>query len=299
MGTSLVGHKIGKRTVKTVMDGLFTKVGDMPINQAFPNEMTEDIDPFLLLHHAVAKIPKDRPVKQSGVGPHPHRGFSPVTFLFKGGIHHQDSRNNSKTVYAGGTQWMHAGMGIIHSERPADNIHEIGGEMELIQLWINTSSAHKMDQPYYMPLDAENTPAYTTEDEKVRINIITGEFFGIKGPIPTMSPMNNWTGEIRTGGKVTISIPEDHNAFIYLLDGAVGVEGYEESIKGKQTAIFQNDGTEITLTGIENSRFFIGTGLPLNEKVVAYGPFVMNSQTEILQAYRDYQMGKMGVLIEE
>src|SRR4051812_16395727 len=147
------------RTVRSVVYANTFDMGGMPVRQAFPSHKADQIDPFLLLHHADIKVPKHVPTNKAGVGPHPHRGFSPVTFIFKGGVHHHDSRGNNNIVYKGGTQWMNAGMGVIHSERPPADIHELGSEQEIIQLWVNTPAAHKMDQPQYQPITAEETPS--------------------------------------------------------------------------------------------------------------------------------------------
>jgi len=273
-------------------------MGGFPVRQPFPSGKTEQIDPFLLLHHADVKVPEHKPVDKSGVGPHPHRGFSPVTFIFKGGVHHRDSRGNDNTIYAGGTQWMHAGMGIIHSERPPHDIFEIGGRQEIIQLWVNSPAAHKMDQPHYYPLTAEETPTITSKDGLATIHVIAGELDALRGKIPTLSTVNTFTTEFKKDGKYYFSIPEDHNAFIYLLDGKVNVNN-EHVVDGKYAAVFNNDGEGFEIEALEDTRFFIGSGEPLNEKVASHGPFVMNNETELLQALRDYQVGKMGILIED
>jgi redox-sensitive bicupin YhaK (pirin superfamily) len=113
-------------------------MGGFPIEQPFPTSRIEQIDPFILLHHADVKVPTHIPPKKAGVGPHPHKGFSPVTFIFKGAVHHRDSRDNNSIIHEGGVQWMNAGRGIIHSERPPENIMELGGRQEIIQMWVNT-----------------------------------------------------------------------------------------------------------------------------------------------------------------
>jgi len=289
---------MSNRTIKQTLYAQQYDMGGFPVRQPFPSGKTEQIDPFLLLHHADLKVPEHKPVDKSGVGPHPHRGFSPVTFIFKGGVHHRDSRGNDNTIYAGGTQWMHAGMGIIHSERPPHDIFEIGGRQEIIQLWVNSPAAHKMDQPHYYPLTAEETPTITSKDGLATIHVIAGELDALRGKIPTLSTVNTFTTEFKKDGKYYFSIPEDHNAFIYLLDGKVNVNN-EHEVDGKYAAVFNNDGAGFEIEALEDTRLFIGSGEPINEKVASHGPFVMNNETEILQAFRDYQMGKMGVLIEE
>jgi redox-sensitive bicupin YhaK (pirin superfamily) len=286
------------RTIKHTLYAAMLNMGGFPVRQPFPAKDVESIDPFLLLHHADIKVPDHIPTDKAGVGPHPHRGFSPVTFIFKGGVHHRDSRGNNNVVYEGGTQWMNAGMGIIHSERPPVDIHELGSKQEIIQLWVNTPAAHKMDQPSYFPLTAEEIPYFKTDDGLVKVNIIAGSLSQVKGPVPSFSPINTFTVEMKKGGKYFFHIPSTHNAFIYLLDGQLKVNGANE-VDGKYAVIFNNDGDGFEITALENTRFFIGSGEPINEPIASHGPFVMNNETQILEAFRDYQLGKMGVLIED
>jgi quercetin 2,3-dioxygenase len=251
-----------------------------------------------LLHHANIKAPKHVDPDHAGVGPHPHRGFSPVTFIFQGGVHHRDSRGNDSVIYAGGAQWMNAEMGIIHSERPPHDIHERGGRQEIIQLWINTPAKNKMDQPAYFPLSAEEAPTFKSEDEKVKGKVFSGEVMGVKGSIPSQAIVNAATLEFKKGGKISIPTPANHNALIYLLDGKLAVDGFG-LVEELHIVHFKNDGDGISLEALEDTRILFLTGEPLNEEVVSHGPFVMNTQTQIMEAMRDYQMGKMGVLIED
>jgi quercetin 2,3-dioxygenase len=286
------------RTVSRLLYAHPMDMGGLPIRQPLPTPEVQQIDPFLLLHHANVKAPAHVNPDHAGVGPHPHRGFSPVTFIFQGGVHHRDSRGNDSTIYAGGAQWMNAGRGIIHSERPPRDIHERGGRQEIIQLWINTPAQNKMDQPAYFPLAAEEVPATKSKDGKVRVNVFSGEVLGVKGPIPSQAIVNAATLYFEKDGEIALPVPENHNLFIYLLDGKMHVEkfGWVEEL---HLAHFNNDGEGIQVKALENTRMLMMSGEPLNEKVVSYGPFVMNSQTQIMEAMRDYQMGKMGVLIEE
>ncbi len=277
------------RTVSRVLYAEVVSMGGMPIRQPFPTNNVQQIDPFLLLHHH--KTAAGEPFE--GVGAHPHRGFSPVSFIFEGSLRHQDSRGNDSIISAGGIQWMNAGMGIIHSERPVN----VDADLELIQLWINTPAAHKMDQPVYIPVTAEEAGKFSSDDKLVKASIFSGEVLGIKGKVNALCPVNAATFEVAAGGTVSIPIPADHNAFIYLLDGSIMLDGYG-LVEGKNAVVFERNGEGITITGKENTRILFMTGKPLEEKVVSYGPFVMNTQTQIMEAMRDYQMGKMGVLIE-
>jgi redox-sensitive bicupin YhaK (pirin superfamily) len=286
------------RTVSQLLYAQLLDMGGFPVRQPFPTQQVEQIDPFLLLHHADVKAPEHIEPDDAGIGPHPHRGFSPVTFIFKGGVHHRDSRGNDSVIYAGGAQWMNAGRGIIHSERPPHDIHEIGGRQEIIQLWINTPAAHKMDQPAYYPLAAGEVPTFHSEDKKILLRIFSGELLGLKGPIPSPNEVNAATLELKKGGRISIPLPAQHNAFVYLLDGELTIEGFG-LVEHLHAVIFEKDGEGITLEARQDTRVLLVSGDPLNEKVVSHGPFVMNTETQILEAMRDYQMGKMGVLIEE
>jgi redox-sensitive bicupin YhaK (pirin superfamily) len=285
------------RTVVRLLYAHQVDMGGMPIRQPLPSLEVEQIDPFLLLHHANIKVPTHIDPHHAGVAPHPHRGFSPVTFIFKGGVHHRDSRGNDSVIYAGGAQWMNAGRGIIHSERPPKDIHEKGGRQEIIQLWINTPAAHKMDQPVYVPLIADETPTWKSEDEKIIVKIFSGEILGVRGSIPSQTEVNASTIELKKGSQLSVPLPQHHNACIYLLDGKLSISGFGIA-EGHYIVHFNNDGDGVSMDALEDTRVLLLSGKPLNEKLVSYGPFVMNSQTEIMEAMRDYQQGKMGVLIE-
>lgn len=284
------------RTVARLLYAEETTSGDLVVRQPFPTQQVTQLDPFLLLHHLVVEMPEYVVPRREGAGPHPHRGFSPVTFVYRGGVHHRDSRGNNSVVYEGGTQWMNTGRGIIHSERPPEDILERGGVQEIVQLWINTPAAHKMDQPEYIPLPAEETPAVEVDGGKVQV--VAGEFEGVKGPVRPKLPVLALRLELKAGASYTFPVPPEYNAFLYLLDGALQVAGYGQ-VEGLHQVIFNRDGEAITLTAKEDTRALLLAGKPLEEPVVANGPFVMNTETEIMQAMRDYQMGKMGILIED
>jgi redox-sensitive bicupin YhaK (pirin superfamily) len=286
------------RTVSRILYAQEVDMGGMPIRQPFPTQQVEQIDPFLLLHHADIKVPEHLDPDDAGVGPHPHRGFSPVTFIFKGGVHHRDSRGNDNVVYAGGAQWMNAGMGAVHSERPPHDIHEIGGRQEIIQLWINSPARHKMDQPAYFSAKKEDVATYVSDDGKVMVNVFSGNLLGVKGPIPSNTEVNASTLEVKKGGKISIALPPNHSAFLYLLDGKLTLEGFG-LVEGLNAVMLNTDGEGVTIEGLEDTRVLLMSGEPLDEEVVSYGPFVMNTQTQIMEAMRDYQKGKMGILIEE
>lgn len=273
-------------------------MGGFPIRQPFPTNKIDHIGPFILLHHAKIRVPEEFSPLHSGVGPHPHRGFAPVTFIFEGGVHHRDSRGNNSVVEKGGVQWMNAGMGVIHSERPPANIHDLGGVQELIQLWINIPSEHKKDQPVYIPLKAEELNKARYDDGKVELNVVAGEINAVKGPIEGLSPLAAARIEMQATGKLSIKVEKDFESLLYILSGKIAVSSYGE-VEHHHAVVFESEGDEISIEAKEDTRILYLTGKEIKEKMVAQGPFVMNSETEIMEAYRDYQMGKMGILIEE
>lgn len=193
---------------------------------------------------------------------------------------------------------MNAGMGVMHSERPPDEIHDLGGRQEFVQLWINTPARHKMDQPEYFPLQEGEIPSFRSDDRLSSVRVVSGQLLGVRGRIPTKTPVNAATLHVKKGGKIAIPLPVQHNAFIYTLDGKISVADYG-LVEAFHAAVFANDGEGTTLEALEDARLLLLTGEPLQEKVVSHGPFVMNNETEILEAMRDYQKGKMGVLIED
>ena len=236
--------------------------------------------------------------KIQGIGPHPHRGFSPVTFVIEGEIHHRDSRENNQIAKEGEVQWMHAGMGIIHSERPSEALAERNGIQEIIQLWINSPAVNKMKEPFYKHLSKEEIPVITSEDKKINNKLIAGKFEGKKSTIPTESELLILWGFAKKNGEQIIQISDEFNTMLYLIRGEMRIKGYG-IVDAESLLIFEKEGDAIDISFSENSQFLVLSGNPINEKVSQSGPFVMNSQTEILEAMRDYQIGKMGVLVEE
>lgn len=286
------------RNISGIFNAAKVNMGGIFLDQALPIANLEQVDPFLLIHHWDRPLKGNQHPRDTGVGPHPHRGFSPVTVIFKGAVHHRDSRGNSSIVKAGGAQWMNSGMGIIHSERPPKDLAEKGGEFEIIQFWVNVPAKHKIDQPQYFPVDFDTLPKIVSEDKSIRVGILAGEMNEIKGAVKTFTPMNIFILDIGTGGKIKLPVPENYNAILYQLDGKLKLNG-SFNTGPKQLAWFKNNGDEISIEGIEPTRALLLSGRPIDEEVVSQGPFVMNSQTEILEAMRDYQKGKMGMLIEE
>jgi len=286
------------RSVKKIIKSQKVDMGGILLDQPLPNQFMDQLDPYLLIHHWSDTLKGNQKQNEAGVGPHPHRGFSPVTLIFRGGVHHRDSRGNNSIVMAGGTQWMFAGMGITHSERPYKELAENGGEFELIQFWLNVPAKNKMEQPIYSAITKENTPVYISPDKKVKVGIVSGNFQNIKGVVEHFSPVTVLRFDFDKDGEIEFDIPTSQNTLMYLLDGGLTINDSEE-VQGKDLVWFDNDDTKIKLKANQQTRAILLAGEPINEEVVSYGPFVMNNQTQIMQAFRDAQMGKMGVLIED
>jgi redox-sensitive bicupin YhaK (pirin superfamily) len=274
----------------------WVNMGPIKLRQPLPADGIENVDPFLLLHHygpyAISEFsnPFD-------LGPHPHRGFEPITLLFKGEQLHRDSLGNEMVVKAGGVQWTTAGRGIIHAEAPTNEFVKKGGDLEGIQLWLNLPAKDKMMTPNYQHLEENQIPKLFSEDKKVQLNIIAGNQLEQSGLIKTQTEVNVFTANADENGKLEIEIPENHQSLIYLLDGEILINNSDVLKKGENQMItFHQDGTTIQFEAKKQSTILILSGEPIKEKVTQYGPYVMNTQTEILEAMRDFQQGKMGYL---
>lgn len=282
------------RSVSNILDSSIIDMGAFQVKQPLPTQKVPQISPFLLLHHfgPLKVFPGLDPID---LGPHPHRGFEPVTFLYQGGIRHKDSLGNEGILEAGDIQWMTAGRGIIHSERASDFFMENGGTIEGIQLWVNLPAKDKLTQPKYQEIRKSEIPFIN--ENKVTNRIVSGNLHGQKGIIDTFSPMLILQTSILPGGKTKIPIPENFNACIYIISGEIILNENFNYPAGKLIH-FLNSGEGIGLEGIQDAEILILCGENIDEPLAQYGPFVMNSQTEILQAMRDYQMGKMGFYID-
>ena len=284
------------KTIQHKVTSPLVNMGPIRLRQPLPTQGIENVDPFLLLHHygpyAISEF--NNPFD---LGPHPHRGFEPITLLFKGEQLHRDSLGNEMLVKAGDVQWTTAGRGIIHAEAPTKEFVKKGGDLEGIQLWLNLPAKDKMITPNYQHLEAEQIPKLFSNDKKVQLNVIAGNQQNESGLIKTQTEVNVFTANAQKNGMMEIEIPETHQSLFYLLDGEVLVNNSEVLKKGdNQMITFNQDGNFINFEAKENSTLLILSGEPIKEKVSQYGPYVMNTQTEILEAMRDYQAGKMGYL---
>lgn len=272
-------------------------MGGVRLDQPLPALSIDHIDPFLLIHHWNERFPGGQEQSSLGVGPHPHRGFSPVTMIFKGDLHHRDSLGNDSIVGAGGTQWMNSGSGIVHSERPGKEIAEKGGDFEIVQFWINTPSAFKMEKASYQPLQKAETPTVQSEDGKISIGIVAGNIYDKTSPIKTHSPLTILRLDAPEKSHLSLPVPQTYNALIYILEGNCLING-DTAANDKSLIWFENDGNNIEMEILSPTTAIVLSGEPIEEPLTTYGPFVMNSSKEIMQAVKDYQAGMMGQLNE-
>jgi len=271
-------------------------VGDgFPVRNLFPsNGVESEIDPFLMLDYAGPTYfkPSDRP---RGVGEHPHRGFETVTIAYQGAVDHRDSAGNSGTIFPGDVQWMTAASGVVHEELHELEFTRAGGVFEMVQLWVNLPKAHKMSSPRYQGISKEQIPVVDLGSGSYA-RIIAGELRGVKGPAHTFTPINLHDVRLTAGSTVELSLPAGHNTGLVLLRGDVAVNS-SRSLKGEaQLALLSPSGESVVLEAKEDSVLLILTGEPINEPVASQGPFVMNTDAELRQAFLDYRTGKMGHL---
>jgi redox-sensitive bicupin YhaK (pirin superfamily) len=286
------------RSVTNLIPAYDINMGGIIVKQALPTQKINQVDPFLLLHHGIFKFHKNAPAIQQGIGPHPHRGFTPVTFVIEGEVHHRDSFGHNQIAKKGEVQWMHTGAGITHSERPSQASVDAGIDQEIIQLWINSPAAKKMKPPTYQYFKEDDFYSYLSNDGAIKCKLIAGSIDNNESKIQTESPLLIAWSIAHNDGVITHKVPQNYNSMIYLIRGNIKISGYG-IVEAKTLIVFDNDSELIKITASKDTQYLILSGEPINEKVVQQGPFVMNSETEILKAMRDYQMGKMGILIEE
>jgi redox-sensitive bicupin YhaK (pirin superfamily) len=246
------------------------------------------VDPFLLLDEMG---PKDtEPGGAIGTGDHPHRGFETVTYMLDGEFEHRDSAGNHGTIRPGDVQWMTAGAGVVHSERPSDAFQARGGRMHGFQLWVNLPRADKMAAPRYQDLRAEDLPK--VDRDGVHATVIAGDVLGVHGPADTHVPITYVHLQLDAGASVSLPVPANANAFVYAFGGQ-GTVGRRD-VRDGQAAVLGNGETIDVRAGDEPFEVLVLAGEPLNEPVARYGPFVMNTKQEILDAIDDFQAGRMG-----
>jgi redox-sensitive bicupin YhaK (pirin superfamily) len=283
-------------TIKSVGRSDFVNMGPIRLRQPLPTQEIEEVDPFILLHH-YGPYEINKKSNPFDLGPHPHRGFEPITFLVQGEQLHRDSLGNESVVKAGDVQWTTAGRGIIHAEGPTKEFVQKGGTIEGIQLWLNLPAEKKMIQANYQHARHEDFRVVTSEDRKVETRIIAGELNKTYGRIATQTPVNAFMIKAQAVGTESIIFSDLQQGLLYLLKGKVRINGATTLELDKNQMIqFNQDGEGFSIEADENSLLLFMSGEPFNEPVSTYGPYVMNTQTEIMEAMRDYQMGKMGFL---
>lgn len=268
-------------------------MGEHQMFQPLPSHEIDTLDPFLLLHH---HGPHEFKAYNQGLpfGPHPHRGFETLTLIYDGAVEHTDSQGYKSIIENGGIQWMTAGRGIVHSENLPESMREHGGKLEIIQLWMNLPAKFKMIAPNYQGFQKEEIPVVVSSDKKIITQVIAGEHKATKGIAKSITDLSVFNIMAKVGGQENFEIKEDETVFVYILDGEVLING-KLAIR-HQILEFDDYDNSIEIKFKTESKILICSGKPLNEPVVSQGPFVMNTTTEILQAMRDYQMGKMGIM---
>jgi hypothetical protein len=254
----------------------------------------EALSPFLLLDYAApaAMAPSDEP---RGVGEHPHRGFETVTLVYQGEVEHRDSAGNRGRIGPGDVQWMTAASGVVHEEMHGREFARKGGAIEMVQLWVNLPAKLKMSPPGYQDILDRQIPAVPLPGGAGTVRVIAGEFQGAKGPARTFTPVSLWDVRLAAGHDVELNLPEGHTTAILVLRGDVDLSG-SETASDAELVLFDRRGSAISLRARTDATLLVMSGEPIDEPVVGYGPFVMNTQAEIRQAIRDYQAGKMGEL---
>ena len=274
----------------------FHWVGDgFHVTQVVPGRarLSEKLNPFLLMdyHAPYDYSPTDTP---RGVGVHPHRGFETVTVAFEGSLAHHDSSGGGGVINAGDVQWMTAASGILHKEYHEKEWAKKGGQMHMMQLWVNLPAAHKMDDPSYQPILASDMGKVNLADDAGEVTVISGEFQGVKGPAKTFTPITLWRAQLNKGAKVDFEVDSSQNLGVFVMEGQASVNG--QTVGEHSLAVLDNNGSGVSIAVLEGADIIVLGGEPINEPVVSYGPFVMNSMEEIAQAFEDFESGKFGYL---
>lgn len=274
-------------------------VGDgFPVKNLFSyDRLGQAISPFLLLDYA-APYHFNPTTAQHGVGSHPHRGFETVTIAYQGEVSHKDSTGGGGQIKTGDVQWMTAGAGLMHEEFHSEQFAKSGGLFEMVQLWVNLPAADKMTAPKYQAIEAQEIPVIELENGAGHIRVIAGRYqadqLEYRGPAATFSSVNVWDGELKAEHVHHIHVPVDHNTLLVVLSGEMLVNGMQKVQDSSIVLFAQDDEADIQLEALQDSKFLLLTGQPLNEPIQGYGPFVMNTKDEIIQAFNDLNSGKFG-----
>lgn len=289
---------MSKKNIEAVLKGAdFHMVGDgFRMANYIPGNKKPglNLSPFIMLdyHPPFDYKPSKKP---RGVGVHPHRGFETVTLSFKGSVAHTDSTGSEGVINPGDVQWMTAASGILHTEYHEENFAKEGGTMHMLQLWVNLPKAYKMTAPKYQTLLADEMGKVALPDNGGVVSVIAGEYAGVKGPAATFTPINMYRVFLNKGHKVSFTLAQQHNSAVLIAGGILKVNN-EKDVSENDFVVFDHSGSVIELEALENAQFIVLSGEPINEPVVQYGPFVMNTAEEINEAIDDFNAGKFGVL---
>jgi len=292
MTTSTV---VTKDVLGVYQPGSAHMVGDgFPVRNLFPsNDLDRLVDPFLMLDYAGPhQFPgTDQP---RGVGEHPHRGFETVTIMYQGAVAHRDSAGNGGVIGPGDVQWMTAASGVVHEEMHETQWAKKGGTFQAIQLWVNLPWTQKMSAPRYQTILDADIPAIDLNDGG-RLRVIAGLFQGRKGPARTVTPIELYDLQLPGGTSATLPLPQGHNVSLLVIAGRTRLNG-THTAEEAELVVYQREGAQLRIEAQEESRLLVMSGEPINEPIARYGPFVMNTKDELVQAVQDYQAGKMGHL---
>jgi redox-sensitive bicupin YhaK (pirin superfamily) len=265
-------------------------VGANRVKRALPTRNLKQVDPFLFIDHLTPT--EVEPGAAIRIPPHPHAGFEVVTYLLEGEFFHRDSQGHNQVARAGDINWMTSGRGIIHSEGPTDNFLQTGGSIQLLQLWINLPARDKAVLPSFSHYASQVLPVI--ESSGAWIKVLIGQFGGASSPVVTTTPIFCYHLKLQAGQRMQIPVAVDHNAALYVMQGKIRI--LHEELQSGQLAESMLDGDQLVFSALQDAELLVFGGLPIAEKVVSYGPFVMNSVEGIEQAMSDYESGKMGRL---
>ncbi|TAE46928.1 MAG: pirin family protein [Bacteroidetes bacterium] len=278
-----------------VFRGQPAQVGDgFMIRRALPNQGLGQLGPFLVLDYAGPTYfaPSG---KARGVDQHPHRGFETVSIVYQGELEHRDSQGNKGSLGPGDVQWMTAASGVVHEEKHSQAFTQSGGTLEMIQLWVNLPAVHKMSAPGYQEITDAQIPALAVAEGRGSLRLIAGEYEGQKGPARTFTPISLFDLKLDAGATFRLRLPATYHTGLFVLHGEA-VFQRDTVVTDAQLAVFDTEGAEVLIEAQTDTRILVLGGEPIAEPVMSYGPFVMNTQEEIRQAYADYRSGKMGRL---
>ena len=270
-------------------------VGDgFPMKSLFSyDRLGQAISPFLLLDYASPYAFKPT-TAQHGVGSHPHRGFETVTIAYQGEVTHKDSAGGGGTIKTGDVQWMTAGAGLVHEEFHSPEFAQNGGLFQMAQLWVNLPAKDKMTAPRYQAIESKDIPIVSFAADAGHLRVIAGAYGADHGPAETYSPINVWDGELKAQHVEHLQLPANHTVLLALLEGEITLNGSQKVLDSSLVIFAKDEETQLQIEADQDAKFLILTGEPLNEPIQGYGPFVMNTKEEIIQAFDDFNRGKFG-----